>query len=214
MPEQGEQLPFRLQFDHQPVDANHRLVPSSTERAMHLEEYYDMQLGSRVISIPKGSEEARHHEELLEERLPVFSALYTPDRLLLLVPEGSSTLQKTLPLMARDLGSYSEIFHNLGSTLGKLDTTSFGLPEAYIGRSILASFAFSLDENETFGGKIYLIPPYSLDPMRQKHRDQEVDAIYEELLRSRYLSEGAAQLLVEIMVEGWQEELYRHHLES
>jgi hypothetical protein len=214
MKNSGEQLPLQLQFERWPIDGNRRLIPQSAERALHMSEFYDTALGSRVISMQAGGEEARFHEELHEERMPVFSAMYRDKELLLLVPEGSRTLRKTLHLIARDMESYGEIFFGLGKALGQLDTSPFGLPEVFSSRSILESFAFSHDDQEPFGGKIYLIPPYRLEPIEaQKKRDHLVDSVYEELIRSRYFSQEAASWLMDTMADGWQSELFNQQEE-
>jgi len=209
MKQGGEQLP--IGFERHEMDANRRLIPRIVEKSLGFQEFYDVQLASRVISMPKGGAEARYHEELHEERMPVFSAMYGEEGLFLLVPEASRTLHKALPLISRDLKSYGEIFFELGKTMGQLDGSSFGLPESFSDRSLLDSIAFSLDDNAVFGGRLFLIPPYRLDPM--KSRDLVVDAVYEELRHSRYLTEETARSLTENMVEGWQEELYRQHSE-
>lgn len=211
MKETGKQLPLQLQFEHWPIDANRRLIPQSAERAFHMAEFYDTALDSRVISMQANGVEARFHEELHEERMPVFSAMYREKELLLLVPEGSRTLRKTLPLIARDMESYGEIIFGLGKALGQLDASPFGLPEVFSSRSILESFAFSHDDQEPFGGKIYLIPPYRLEPLEAlKKRDNLVDSVYEELIRSRYFSEEAAAWLMGKMTDGWQSELFNN----
>lgn len=206
----NEQLP--LGFERYDIDPTRRLIPHGRKTPLGLEEFYDSQLASHVISMPKGGPEARYHEELHEERMPVFSAMYRDEGLYLLVPESSRTLRKALPLISRDLRSYGEIFFELGKALGRLDNSSFGLPESFSDRSILDSIAYSLDDNAAYGGKVCLIPPYRLDPMR--NRDQVVDAVYEELRHSRALSEDAASKLTELMVNSWQMELYKQYSET
>lgn len=209
MRDSSEQLP--LHFERYDIDAHRRLVPASVETAIGLEEFYDAQLASRVISMPKAGQEAHYHEELHEARLPVFSAMYRDEGLFLLVPDATRTIRKVLPLIGRDLASYSEIFFELGRALGRLDNSPFGLPEASSDRSILDSVAFAPDDSAAFGGKICLIPPYRLDAQRRRRRDQVVDAVYEELRYSRYLSEEAAVGLTDTMVNGWQAELYHYN---
>jgi hypothetical protein len=216
MNQSGEQLP--IGFDRHELDPSRRLLNPGIARRVGFEEFYDVAIGSRVISMPQGGQEARYHEELHEERLPVFSGMYRDEGLFLLVPEATRTLHKALPLISRDLKSYGEIFFELGRAMGQLDGSSFGLPESFSDRSILDGIAFSLDDSAAYGGRIYLIPPYRLDPMKPSdrvvHRDQVVDAVYEELRHSRYLSQEAALRLTEMMVTGWQEELYRQHSEQ
>jgi len=195
---------FNTVSGHIPIESSRRLIPGGYEAYHGLEEYYDPQISSRVITMPVLGEQARSHEELTEQRLPVFSALYRGHELCLLVPEGSRPLKGLLRFIARDVRNYEEIFYKVGQALGQLDASGMGLPEASPKHSLLDSFAFSLDDDDIYGGTVYMTPPYSLNPM--KRIDQELSGLFLELTSSQLFSEIEVVDLIAKTHKGWQDE--------
>ena len=180
-----------------PIEPNRRLLKSS---AGPLKEFYAPRIAARVISLPVPSDQARTHEELIEFRLPVFSGMYRHEELWLNIPEDTRALGRVLRFVARDVQNYGEIFFKLGSVLKQLSDTGIGFPQAAEDRSVLDSFAFAIDENEQYGGNVYLIPPYALNP--HKELTQAVGSIDVELEKSELFTDEERQHLMEMTSEG------------
>lgn len=187
--------------DHVPVDPNRTLLSDSLAAHSNLDEFYAPELGARLIVMQPGSEVARSHEELMELRLPVFSAFYDGNSLKLLVPTGSRSIRKLLRFIARDVDNYEEIFSKVGTALRGLDEAGVGLPEPEADRSLLDSLAFAVNADEIYGGDICLVPPYVLNPA--KHKDQTFDRIRLELANSRQFGEGDIGRLMVQAEAGW-----------
>jgi hypothetical protein len=146
-----------------PIEANRRLVPEGQPAIDGTEEYFDMQLGRRVISLIGGGGQAQLHLALQEKGLPVFPYDDQNGDMLLAVPEGSRPLSRVLRAIARDVPSYRPLFSEVGTVLGRLQEGGFGLPPSGSAFALLGAFAFSLDYSGDFGGSVYLAPPYNFD---------------------------------------------------
>jgi hypothetical protein len=197
----GDSIPANA--ERRLVEPNRRLLKDGVAAQFGLEEFSAPQLDSRIITIPLNTETARTHEDLMEMRLPVFSTIYHDKSMWLLVPEDARPLRGVLRFIARDIGNYDEIFYQVGETLGQLEEAGIGLPEPRPDKSILNNFAFSLDEGEIYGGKVSLIPPYPLNPM--KTMEQELGGIFMELTDSHLFQEHETALLVEKLQRGWRD---------
>lgn len=183
-----------------PVEPNRRLIKPSNSL---LEEFVSTEFDTRIISMPRGSEMARSHEELFEMRLPVFSGLYRNEHLWLNIPEGTRSVRSVLRFIARDVTNYGEIFFKMGSVLSELENAGVGFPEVVEDRSILDSFAFSIDEDETYGGNIYLAPPYLFNP--DKKIGQTLGSIALELEGTELFSEAEMTELLSKTHQGWHD---------
>lgn len=186
-----------------PVESNRRLLSRDLDPQLGLREYYDARLGSRVVSMVIGSEQARSHEELTEEKMPVFSSMYWGGKLILQVPDGTRPVSKLLRFIARDLPNYGDVFYQIGRALHQTQVANFGLPDPQPNRSVLEQYAFVLDDDDEYGGKIYLSPPYSLNP--NKTIGQIINGISMELTDSSLLSEHEVAELMQKTVMGWGE---------
>lgn len=179
------------------VEPNRRLLRSNSNE---FREFYAPQVGARIISMLAESDQARTHGELVEFRLPVFSGMYRDDELWLSVPEGSRSIGRVLRFVARDVQNYSEIFFKLGTVLKQLQETGIGFPQSGDERSVLDSFAFAVEDNEKYGGNVYLAPPYDLNP--EKKVTQAVGSIAVELEKSELFTDGEMKHLMEMTTEG------------
>lgn len=188
-----------------PIEPNRRLLSPQLDPQQGIEEFYDPGLASRVITLPVGGEQARFHEELMEERVPVFSAIYRDESLCLLVPEGSRPVRKLLRFVARDIATYSEVFYELGGVLNRVTEAVSGVPMVQPERGLLDSFAFALDETEVYGGKIYLIPPYLIDPdiSAPQQLGRALVTLQAELQASGLFSSQEEAQLLQVTQEGW-----------
>jgi hypothetical protein len=180
------------------IEPNRRLLKSSSNS---VREFYSPDIDSRVISLPARGENALTHEELVEFRLPVFSAMYRDDELWITIPDDSRSLKKNLRFIARDIHNYGEIFYKLGSVYRQLDSTGIGFPEATDERSVLESMVFSLEENEPYGGNVHLIPPYTLN---QVTPEQAMGSIAIELEYSRIFADSEVKQLYDTMKAGFE----------
>ncbi len=191
-----------------PVDSNRRMLAGGYAARLGLREFYSMGMDSRIIAVPMtglsdGFSTARSHEELMELRLPVFSAIYRDTDMWIVVPEASRTLKSVLRFVARDIGSYGEIFFKMGQVFGQLEQAGVGVPGAVSDRSLLESLAFTLDEDENYGGKIALIPPYELSHGRSEER--VLSTVHVELEKSGYFSDIQARGLIALTHSGWED---------
>ncbi|MDL2341551.1 MAG: hypothetical protein QFB87_00525 [Patescibacteria group bacterium] len=180
-----------------PIEPNRRLLQTPANR---LKEFYSNEIGTRIISLPAHENDARSHEELSELRLPVFSGIYRDDELWLTVPEGTRTVRRLLRFVARDVANYGEMFYKLGTVFKQLETAGVGFPQSSEERSVLDSFAFAVDENELYGGNIYLTPPYVLNP--DKKIGQALGSVAIELEKSDVFTDNEIHHLMEMTAEG------------
>ena len=179
------------------IEPNRRLVADDVD----VDEFYDRVLDTRVIAMPKDGDQAHVHRQLVEARLPVFSGLYREEVLLLLVPGGTRSFRRLLKFVARDIPTYGEIFDELGSTLKLMDRSGLGLPEPYVDRPLLTNFAFSSNDQEIYGGKVFLVPPYTLNA--GVTINQELGFIATELEQSEHFRPPETQELLQRVEEGW-----------
>jgi hypothetical protein len=183
------------------VEINRLLLGANLDVELKLEEYYDESLATRVISMPSGSEQADYHGQLQDKQLPVFPALERHDQLLLAVPQGTRSLTKLLRFVARDIPNYSQVFYVFGAALSQMDDANVGLPTRQSERALLDNFAFALDEADAYGGKIYLTPPYQLDPTMTIER--ELSDLHGELSNTGLFHDSEVIHLLDKTKEGW-----------
>lgn len=194
----GDVYPERLR-----IDTHRHLISDATREQSGVMEYFDAISDQRVLTIPRLSEDARMHRELQQKRIPVYSVL-TEDsnNLLLHIPNDARTVQSSVRFIARDVLRYKEIFTQVGEVLGRCALNGFGLPGKRVERSVLASIAFSLDNAESFGGNVHLLPPYAFDEGRTK--TEELHSLEDELRQSPYISPAVARELVVATSVGWE----------
>lgn len=144
------------------IESNRLLLLRGGSNGMR--EFFDKALMSRVIVMPKESNQASMYENMLIKRLPVFSGVYRDDELLLTVPDDARSLRRQLKFVARDIPNYGYIFNKLGITLSAVNRSGLGLPEPSANRPLLANFAFSSIEQDEADGNVYIVPPFNLNP--------------------------------------------------
>lgn len=197
-PERPEMHPARLS-----IETHRHLVSDDTREHSGVMEYFDNISGHRVLTIPRLSESASLHRELVNKRVPVYPVIATDDRNLLLdVPNDARTVQSSVRFIARDVAHYKEIFTQVGAVLGRCMLNGFGVPGRRVERSILGSIAFSLDDAEVFGGNVHLLPPYAFDTDTSKM--DEIRSIEQELVQSPYVSQAVARELITATSLGWE----------
>lgn len=156
-----------------------------------LQDYFDNKLGSRVIGMPLGQEQAHAYAAALEARLPVFSAYsdISANRLLLLLPSGTRSVVRSERFIARDIENYKEIFTQIGQTLRAISEAGFGTIGKDENGSVLSAFAFSPQAKTKYGGEVFLLPPYRF----QVHESNEttLEIIHDELRHSGQLEQYA-----------------------
>lgn len=167
-------------------------------------EFYIPDEDVRYIAMPARSDQSLFHAQMTEERMPLFSSMYTEDLLLLHVPTGTRPVKGLLKFIARDVRTYGEIFWETGKAMRLLDDAGFGLPYAKPHRSLLEGVGYSLDEHSPYGGKIYLVPPYNLNP--HLSFDQTLGALHMELEASRKFNDAQLRHLVTEVQRGWHGE--------
>lgn len=180
----------------QPVGAAHKLVDEQfvTEP---IAEFYSDKFGSRMLAIPYNSRSSQLHVRLAEVKLPVFSSLYTNDLLLLLVPEGAMPVEDILLPVARDPGSYGQIFFEVGRVLRSLEEHGLGLPV----QSVLSGLAFAADEKAEHGARLFLIPPY--DFSSPESYSETMDELETELEINGLLDESSREIAMANIRSGW-----------
>jgi hypothetical protein len=155
----------KLPVDRVPIEPNRRLIDEVVEARSGIEEFYDVILDQRVLHIPAGKQDVELHARLIEARLPVLSAIFDEEgNCDIQVPLGANRMSQLLKFIPRDIRGYGLIFEQLGAINRHLEDTGFGALQARIGRGILDSVAFTSVENSSYGGAVFLIPPYDFNP--------------------------------------------------
>lgn len=184
-----------------PVQSDFRLVAPYTNGSTPMQEFVSRSMRERFIAVDAESDVAAKHARLTEERLPVFSGMYTPEGLLMLhVPRGTKPLTGFANSMRRNTQAYAPVFREIGETMKALELhegVSLGPTEEY---PLLRQFALAVDDQEESGGRTFLLPPYNLAPNNRRHFLQLLD---KELLETQVLLPKQAQFLVEQVYEGW-----------
>lgn len=186
------------------IEAHRRLVSETIRENTGISEYSDVRSGQRVMTIPRFSEHARIHHQLLDRHIQVFPVLKT-DRLegsvLLAVPSDARSIEQSARFIARDVLGYDEIFTQIGEVLGRLAVNKIGQPQKVLGRTILSGIAFSLSDSEAFGGNVHLVPPYSFDTGMTKA--DIMKTIHTELLDTKEVKRPVADALISVASMGW-----------
>lgn len=183
------------------VEPHRKLIRQSGLTAEPIAEFYAAEGEERFLAMPAHSDQSLFHVQLAEERMPVFSAFYIEDYALLHVPLGTRSVNNLLRFIARDVRSYGEIFHEIGSTFRKLHEAGFGLPYSEPHRSMLEAVGFAPDEHTPYGGKLYLVPPYNLNP--HLTFDQTISALHMELGTSKKFTDTHIRQLLAEVQGGW-----------
>jgi hypothetical protein len=186
------------------IEAHRRLVSEAILETTGISEYSDSRSGQRIMTIPRFSEHARIHHQLLTRHIQVFPVLKTDrheDNVLLAVPNDARTIEQSARFIARDVLGYDEIFTQIGEVLGRLAANKLGQPKRMLGRTILGGVAFSLSDSEAFGGNVHLIPPYSFDQGASKA--DIMKSIHTELLETEEIKRPVADALITVASMGW-----------
>lgn len=185
------------------IELHRRLINDDIRERTGVMEYADMKSGKRILTIPRLSKQVAIHDSLQQKRVPVYPILGRDSRNVLLnIPNDARTIQGSLKFIARDVIHYSEIFTQIGETLGRCAVSGLGLPEPQLSRSVLGGIAFSLNEDETFGGNVHLLPPYALS--LELDKAQELNVIRNELQGSGYIKHPVADELIRAASSGWE----------
>jgi hypothetical protein len=177
------------------VEETHRLIDPSVITEPIIEAYSDS-LESRILALPVNTPSAQRHAFLAEEKLPVFSALYTPDMLLLLVPEGTKLVASMIPALVRNLRGSQAFFFEVGLVLGGLEKGGMRLTDSY-----LNSLAFSIDEKAPNGGRIYLVPPYHFEEGQES--EVGLEQLRTELELEHGITRDRTEELIQALEAGW-----------
>ncbi len=197
-PEHREPDPRHLQ-----IEPHRHLIDDKVWKQTGITEYFDTTSQKRIMTLPRDSESAALHGQLVDKRISVYPMFGADNQSILLgVPNDSRTVQSSLRFIARDVVRYKEIFTQVGNVLGRCALYGLGLPGRTIERPVLASVAFSLNTTETFGGNVHLLPPYSFE--HAKSKTEELQELRRELVASSYISSAVASELIAATSLGWE----------
>lgn len=132
--------------------------PSEDGPEERIYEFFSSKLESQVIMFDAGSNIERKHYAVSGLGIQVFEPIFVEGKALLLVPEGTKSVDKIAHLFSRNPEIHQKFFGELGRILGELYESDLGTPN----RSILKSFALAPDAHESQGASVYLLPPYNL----------------------------------------------------
>jgi hypothetical protein len=185
--------------EHMPIEPNRRLVIEG-QGADGLEEYKDMLLNQRIISLPAGSPQQEMHLALESKGLPVFPHQEVSGDMHLAVPEGSRSLRHILRIIARDVSSYRFIFTEVGTVMRQMEEGDFGLPRATSAHGLMGAFAYSLDDQRSNGGGVFLAPPYNFD--KERNLKNELNELPFKLTRTGVFDQESVASVVSAVREG------------
>lgn len=182
------------------IEHDRRLLPVIEGELM--EEFVVEDEGTRFLALSQTNPDARRHVELMEAKLPVFSAIYTAGggTMLLQIPQGTKLVRKMLPAILRNPTEYGQIFQEVGHVLRQTRESGLGSLAITGKRSALSQLAFAFEQNVPNGGRVYLVPPYTLEP---EYTGEAVTvAIYNELRAFGYTYQDQVQDLGERVLRG------------
>lgn len=156
-----------------------------------------------MIALPSGGEIAVRHARLVEAGLPVLSGIHTTNHLLLLqVPHNTRPLTGFLHAIRRNPADYDEVFAEIGVACANLARQDIGLPEATEDYPLLRQFGLIPDSDAESGGKVCLLPPYSLTAL---DKDQVLRALGQELIDTDIVLPDQADYITDLVAATWSE---------
>lgn len=184
------------------VQKNFRIAPEEApDEDTSMEEFVSSRLGGRFIAMMSDDPVAYKHAVLSEEGLPVFSSLYTPNRLLLLhVPPGTRPLKGHASSIRRHPEAYESVFHEIGTAMGSLERHDHGTLASSRRHKLIGQIAIATDVRNPHGGQIYLAPPYNFG---EDDRQRVLDNLAHELVATKVVLPTQADNLVGLVREGW-----------
>lgn len=183
------------------IEQHKRLVLPRVAETYAIGEYLHTGLGNAwVLDLPAYDSQADTYRRAFEARLPVFSGYGLAESLLLIVPKGTRSLARAQRFIARDVDNYREIFRQVGEVVGRVATADLGTIRPTIEGSILSKFAFSPQKDASYGGQVYLLPPFGFDSGEQP--SHSLQYIGDELNRSGYFNSRQIGSLIGAVVDG------------
>ena len=175
------------------IEINRRLITADSTGVIN--EFYSTVSGERAIWLKAQNEDVQTHTELLESRLPVFSARFEDNGdCLLHVPNGASRVSQLLKFISRDIDGYGEIFEQIGRLNKRLDDQGFGYVSFKKGHSVLDALAYANTGEDGYGGAVFLIPPYSFNKLISTQ--VSMDHMANDLEQSGYFSNVQIETLL------------------
>jgi len=180
------------------IEPSRRLLSPETREKTGMREFFDVDLESRVISMPASSDQIGLHENFQQENFAVLDSQPDDSGLLLIVPDGAQTIRQVLKSVSQDVVRYRPLFLRVGIELGGLASRGYGL-EPHTPQTVLNSIAFAPTNLGDFAESVFFIPPYTIT--RDTSVEESNKNIHRELYNSSYFTpEAARELMWQILL--------------
>jgi hypothetical protein len=148
-----------------PLPRNVRLLKDPAATQGRAVEFYSSLVGGSLLAIGRYAHDGQVHDRLAEQGLPVLPAYETGSEkvTLLRVPLGARTLGSLLHLLPRDIGMYSWFVRAVMQEQRAQYEAAQGVFSG-ANFSLVDRFAFVPDSTTEGGQRLFLVPPYDIDP--------------------------------------------------